>query len=93
MKTYRYEVWALGYDKDGWCTDIEELIEDFKDKDEAIALAKTIQSSDDVFEKDCGVEFVAGDYLEIVVETINNDDPTCTNIETVYHSIVPISAE
>ena len=89
----RYEVWALGYDKDGWCTDIEEFIDEFDTADEAIAFAKTIQSGDDVFEEDCGVEFVAGDYLEIRVETIKEDDETNLNIETVFSSIVPIHKE
>lgn len=93
METFRYEVWALGYDKDGWCTDIEEFVGEFESSEEAIKRAKSIESGDDIFPKDCGVEFVVGDYLEIVVETIQNDDETNTNIETKFRKIVPIKKE
>ena len=93
MIKFRYEVWALGYDKDGWCTDIEEFIDEFDTADEAIAFANTIQSGDDVFEEDCGVEFLAGDYLEIRVETIEEDDETNLNIDTKFSKIVPIHKE
>jgi hypothetical protein len=93
MKTFRYEVWALGFDKDGWCTDIEELVGEFENSEKAIECAKAIESGDDVFEKDCGVDFVVGDYLEIVVETIDNNDETNTNIETKFSKIVPIKKE
>ena len=45
METYRYEVWALGFNKDGWCTDIEELIGEFESSEKAIECAKCIWAS------------------------------------------------
>lgn len=90
MKTFRYEVWALGYDKDDWCTDIEELIKEFNNQDEAVAFAKTIESSKYIFEDNCGVEFIAGDYLRIVVEKYDNEDTSGMSIAIPYTKVIPI---
>ena len=81
----RYEVWALGYDANDSCTDVELLLGTYDDKEEAIEKVKSFNSLDDVKKAtsdDLGL--VDGDYVNIVVETIKNDDPTNTNIDTVF---------
>ena len=86
----RYEVWALGYralgyDACGFCLDVELLLGTYDDKEEAIEKAKSFNSLDDVKKamSDDSV-LVDSDYIEVVVETIKNDDPTNTNIDTVF---------
>ena len=81
----RYEVWALGYDAYGFCLDVELLLGTYDDKEEAIEKAKSFNSLDDVKKamSDDSV-LVDSDYVEVVVETIKNDDPTNTNIDTVF---------
>ena len=81
----RYEVWALGYDANDFCTDVELLLGTYDDKEEAIEKVKSFNSLDDVKKAtsdDLGL--VDGDYVNIVVETIKNDDPTNSNIDTVF---------
>ena len=85
----RYEVWALGYDANDFCTDIELLLGTYDDKEEAIEKVKSFNSLDDVKKAssdDLGL--VEGDYVNIVVETIKNDDPTNTNIDTVFIRVI-----
>ena len=81
----RYEVWALGYDACGFCLDVELLLGTYDDKEEAIEKAKSFNSLDDVKKamSDDSV-LVDSDYVEVVVETIKNDDPTNTNIDTAF---------
>ena len=81
----RYEVWALGYDANNFCTDVELLLGTYDDREEAIEKVKSFNSLDDVKKAssdDLGL--VEGDYVNIVVETIKNDDPTNTNIDTAF---------
>ena len=81
----RYEVWALGYDANDFCTDVELLLGTYDNKEEAIEKVKSFNSLDDVKKAtsdDLGL--VDGDYVNIVVETIKNDDPTNTNIDTAF---------
>ena len=85
----RYEVWALGYDAEDFCTDIELLLGTYDNKEEAIEKVKSFNSLDDVKKAtsdDLGL--VEGDYVKIVVETIKNDDPTNTNIDTVFIRVI-----
>ena len=81
----RYEVWALGYDANDFCTDVELLLGTYDDKEEAIEKVKSFNSLDDVKKamSDDSV-LVDSDYVEVVVETIKNDDPTNTNIDTAF---------
>ena len=81
----RYEVWALGYDAYGSCLDVELLLGTYDDKEEAIEKAKSFNSLDDVKKamSDDSV-LVDSDYVEVFVETIKNDDPTNSNIDTVF---------
>ena len=81
----RYEVWALGYDALEFCTDVELLLGTYDDREEAIKKAESINSFDDVKKAssdDLGL--VEGDRVDIIVETIKNDDPTNTNINTAF---------
>ena len=81
----RYEVWALGYDANDFCTDVELLLGTYDNKEEAIKKAESINSLDDV-QKVASEDFELDDggYVVIMVETIKNDDPTNTNIDTVF---------
>ena len=83
----RYEVWALGYDanENDFCTDVELLLGTYDDMEEAIKKAESFNSLDDVKKAspdDLGL--AEGDYVDIIVETIKNDDPTNTNIDTAF---------
>ena len=81
----RYEVWALGYDELDFCTDVELLLGTYDNKEEAIEKAKSFNSLDDVKKvMPDDLELDDGDYVNIIVETIKKDDPTNTNIDTVF---------
>ena len=81
----RYEVWALGYDANDFCTDVELLLGTYDNKEEAIEKVKSFNSLDDVKKATSDdLELVDGDYVNIVVETIKNNDPTNSNIDTVF---------
>ena len=81
----RYEVWALGYDANDFCTDVELLLGTYDDREEAIEKVKSFNSLDDVKKATSDdLELVDGDYVNIVVETIKNDDPANSNIDTVF---------
>lgn len=85
----RYEVWALGYDANDFCTDVELLLGTYDDKEDAIEKAKSFNSLDDVKKAtsdDLGL--VDGDYVNILVETIKNNDPTNSNIDTVFIRVI-----
>ena len=85
QRDIRYEVWALGYDAEDSCTDLELLLGTYDDKEEAIEKVKSFNSLDDVKKATSDdLELDEGDYVNIVVETIKNDDPTNTNIDTVF---------
>ena len=81
----RYEVWALGYDANDFCTDLELLLGTYDNKEEAIKKAESFNSLDDVKKvMPDDLKLDEGDYVNIIVETIKNDDPTNTNIDTVF---------
>ena len=81
----RYEVWALGYDANDFCTALKLLLGTYDDREEAIEKVKSFNSLDDVKKATSDdLELDEGDYVNIVVETIKNDDPTNTNIDTVF---------
>ena len=85
LRDVRYEVWALGYDANDFCTDVELLLGTYDDREEAIEKVKSFNSLDDVKKAssdDLGL--VEGDHVDIIVETIKNDDPTDSNIDTVF---------
>ena len=81
----RYEVWALGYDANDFCTDVELLLGTYDNKEEAIEKAKSFGHLDDIKKvTPDDLELVDGAYVNIIVETIKNDDPTNSNIDTVF---------
>ena len=81
----RYEVWALGYDELDFCTDVELLLGTYDDREEAIKKAESFNSLNDVKKvMPDDLELGDGDYVNIIVETIKNDDPTNTNIDTAF---------
>ena len=81
----RYEVWALGYDANDFCTDLELLLGTYDDREEAIEKVKSFNSLDDVKKATSDdLELAEGDYVNIVVETIKNNDTTNSNIDTVF---------
>ena len=81
----RYEVWALGYDAMAYCIDVELLLGTYDDREEAIEKVKSFNSLDDVKKAmSDDLELDEGDYVNIVVETIKNNDPTNSNIDTVF---------
>ena len=85
----RYEVWALGYDAEDFCTDVELLLGTYDNKEEAIEKAKSFNSLNDVQKAtsdDLGL--AEGDYVNILVETIKNDDPTNANIDTAFLKVL-----
>ena len=85
QRDVRYEVWALGYDAEDFCTDVELLLGTYDNKEEAIEKAKSFNSLDDVKKATSDDLWLDdGDYVNIVVETIKNNDPTNTNIDTVF---------
>ena len=89
QRDIRYEVWALGYDANDFCTDVELLLGTYDDKEEAIEKVKSFNSLDDVKKAtsdDLGL--AEGDYVNILVETIKNDDPTNANIDTAFLKVL-----
>lgn len=85
----RYEVWALGYDAKDFCTDLELLLGTYDNKEEAIKKARSFEHLDDVQKAtsdDLGL--AEGDYINILVETIKNDDPTNANIDTAFLKVL-----
>ena len=81
----RYEVWALGYDALAYCIDVELLLGTYDDREEAIKKAESFNNLDDLkkaYSGDLGL--AEGDHVDIIVETIKNDDPTNTNIDTAF---------
>ena len=81
----RYEVWALGYDANDFCTDVELLLGTYDDREEAIKKAESFNSLDDVKKAmPDDLKLDDGDYVNIIVETIKNNDPTNSNIDTVF---------
>ena len=85
QRDVRYEVWALGYDAKDFCTDLELLLGTYDNKEEAIKKARSFNSLDDVKKATSDdLELVDGAYVNIIVETIKNNDPTNSNIDTVF---------
>ena len=85
----RYEVWAVGYDAEDFCTDVELLLGTYDNKEEAIEKAESFNSLNDVkkYMPD-NLKLDDGDYVNILVETIKNDDPTNTNIDTAFLKVL-----
>lgn len=88
-----YEVWALGYDTNGDCTDVEVLMGVFDDLDKATMVADRLVVSDisrtakALDNLDLDTTNVS--YFSIEVETVVEDtEGGTTNIGTVYQKDV-----
>lgn len=90
MKDVRYSVWALGFDKDDFCTDIEIFLGEFGTPEEAIHHAKQFTTVKAVMEfSEYNPEILEpGDYLEVIVETVKIGDPSSCNIDTKFSKYV-----
>lgn len=82
MAKKRYEVWALGYDKD-WCaTDVEKFLAEFpiNEKNKAIEFADKL-TLDQMFHD---YELNDGDIISVRVETVVDKEDYTENIDVVY---------
>lgn len=82
-----YEVWAIGYNNNNEATDAELLLKTFKDPDEAVAYAKTVELADVVY-LDTSGSLPSNDvvYINIEVETvIDAEDDGTMNVGTIYY--------
>ena len=81
-----YAVWALGYDSDDEITDVEYLIGEFDNPDEAVKCAENFGIED--FTKNYGAPYLNTTYLSIEVETVvgdpDDEDGGTMNIGTIY---------
>lgn len=90
----RFEVWALGYDKNDCCTDVEVLMVSFLNKDQAIKFADCFETIEDItvnYESQLAIfdDLQKGDYFEIRVETVRDVTPNHSeNIETVFSKTI-----
>lgn len=97
--TPTYEVWALGYDEDAELTDIEILLGEYTNPDDAIQFAATVCLSNikEQFKEDGGneesLEKVACFSVEVetVVEDKDDEDGGTMNIGTVYARTVYVA--
>ena len=87
MTNCTYEVWALGFDKDNMCTDIEKLLGTFDDKQEAIYCAEQYTNVSDV-KVDDDEQLVEGDYLEIRVEKCIEHKDYVECVDVVYSNYI-----
>lgn len=82
-----YEVWALGYTRDGECTDDEVLVGEFTDPDVAVRFAENV-SYDLIKEFREGEADPATTYFSIEVETVvadpDDEDGGTINIDTIH---------
>lgn len=93
-----YAVWAIGYTKDSCVTNVDMLIGEFIDPDQAIEKAKALTLADIIHqavEEDDGTESdesVA--YISIEVETVVDDEDEGTmNIGTIYKRDIWLNEE
>jgi hypothetical protein len=82
-----YAVWALGYNGEGEATEVEYLIGEFKELNDAIACAEALTLEDFYAEYEGPLDTT--DYLSIDIETVIahpvDDDCESLNLGTVYH--------
>lgn len=95
MKHIVYEVWALGYDKDWMCTDVEVCLGTYETKEEAIEAADSYTIDGLVKDKKIPafIDEEDGDIIQIVVETIDENEIIPTNIDTVFEKILVFSKD
>ena len=95
MKKIVYEVWALGYDKDWMCTDVESHLGTFRNKENAIKIADSYTLEDLVKNKKIPafIDEEDGDMIQIVVETVDENAIIPMNIDTVFEKTLVFSKD
>lgn len=88
----RFEVWALGFDRDDFCTDVEEFLGSFSNKIDAINHAKKFKDISYIYDQTAIQDYLQpGDYFEIRVESVQTlPDGISENINTVYSDYIYI---
>lgn len=77
METTCFEIWALGYDKGGFCTDFERYLGEYATSEYAIEEAKKLQTLEDIVSPDFAQQLRSrGEYVSVSVEeTVACEDP------------------
>ena len=88
-----YEVWTIGYDKDGNITDAEMLLETFEDPDEAVKYATEVKWSDIRHLDDEDMFIDTSSMLTVEVETVVTDDDGSMNVGTIFTKILAVLVE
>ena len=91
-----YEVWALGYDKEGIITDAEMLLGSFEDPDFAVSYAKALTLADVVnLAADDNYEGFENQVqtISIEVETVVADGDDLVNIGTIFRKTIEVFEE
>ena len=70
INKFWYEAWALGYDKEGMCTDIEELLGEFQTQSEALKYASELKDLSDICDGKLIPLCTDGDFVEVWVEKV-----------------------
>ena len=87
--TTSYEVWALGIDKLDSSTDIEILVDEFTDPEEAIKIAWLVDIP--LLQTKYGKEFPANlKQFQVEVETVVNNGSYSENIWTIFRTTLVI---
>ena len=90
-----YAVWALGYDIEDEPTDVEHLIGEFADPDEAVKCAKEFTL--EKFKADYEKPYADTAYLSIEVETVvgdpDDEDGGTMNIGTICSRVLWLNGE
>lgn len=83
-----YEVWAIGYDHDDAVTDVEFILKEFDDPEEAVTFAKSRTWSDIILSapKELFDKYLKTlKYIALEVETTVVDEDDCSmNIGSIY---------
>lgn len=91
MSGTRYEVWALGYDKNDIATDAEEFLGQFPDLNSAITHADRFKDVTYIYDADAIYDAIGNDgYLSVRVELVNNNNE-CEDI--LYENNIYIPKE
>ena len=90
MRDVKYLVWALGFDKDNFCTDLEIFLGAFGTAEEAIHHAEQFTTVKAIIEfSEYNPEILeTGDYFEVRVETTKISDSSSCNVDTKFSKFV-----
>lgn len=91
MKNVEWQVWALGYDENDMCTDVEIQMGRFKKLEKAMKFSECFETIEDFMDNysdqlDYFSPQAEGDYIEIRVEEVDISD-------TAYHQCINVVYE